>query len=1188
MPSGSPREKAENNAMNQKYFRFVAFVLLFGVLLLGAGLSWAQTETGSITGTVSDSTGAVIPKATVTVHEEATGTTRVTTTDESGLYAVSNLLPSAYVVTVEAAGMKKMTQHVQVTVGQKLGLNFKMEVGAENTVVEVTGGGAEHVNTETQEIGTEITSQEVMQLPTLNRNPYSLVTTAASVSEDDPSGRGVGVSINGLRSAGTNVLLDGAANNDEFVAAVGQQVPLDSLQEFSVITNSFGAEYGRATAGVVNVVTKSGTNTWHGSAYEVGRWSGISANTYFNNDNDITKPVYTRNQFGGSVGGPVIKDKLFFFFNPEWTRVRSSSVDTGMIADPAFISLLAPTSQSFFTAYGVPRSGLRNIGSVTLAQSGFCVPNPNVGQVSCTNLNQSTTAFDEVAWLAPGDAGGGAPENTYDIVGRVDYNFSNKTTFYSRYAIYNEIDTAGYINTSPYVGYDTGQDLRDQNMLLSLTHTLGSNMTEQTKFVYNRLKTDQPLGAQPVSPTLYLTTNQAAAINGQDIYFPGYSATTPGSAIPFGGPQNFYQSYEDVSYIHGKHDLRFGAAVTFLIDDRTFGAYEEGIEDLGGSNPGAGLNSLINGVMTDFTAAIYPQGEYPCPGGVPTNPTLIPPSCTITLPVGPPNFSRSNHYTELGFYGQDSWKVGPHLTLNLGLRWEYFGVQHNANPALDSNFYFGGGGSLQQEIANGAVSPTQSSPVGGLWKKDLRNFAPRLGFAWDVFGDGKTAVRGGYGIAYERNFGNVTFNVEFNPPNYAVVVLPGALAGPISTQNYGPLSGTTGSAGLPPSELRWVDPNIPTAYAHLFSATIEHQFGPHVLAGVDYSGSKGVHQYSIANFNACGSAQVYLGAALNPGGTDDCSGTGWTRLNTQYSYINGRFANGSSLYNAAIFRLGLRNLANSGLTLQANYTYSLAEDDLSDTFSSSGNQWNLGTTDPFNPKLDFGPSEYSNRNRIAISGVWEVPFAKDTKGVMREVAHGWAVAPVFTARTGNPFTIYDCATASGLPDNTCPRVALTAPAAKKFSHPTGVDPYGNPLPPDVLNVYNLCNPLIATNSAGQTCPVALQTDETHVNPILGTSDFPPYAPDMTGRDSFTGPGNWNLNLGIYKSFFVGERYKLQFRAEMFNAVNHANLFYTGYTSTVPYFSYISGVYGPNLSTPYLVPTVANPSRTIQATLRFDF
>ncbi len=1149
----------QNLSSNQEEFMNSKWMISVVLALLSA-FAFAQTETGTITGTITDPTGAVIPKATVTALEVSTGGVRSSISDNSGVYAITNLLPSSYVVTVVAAGMEKTTERVQVTVGARLGLNFKMQVGAASTTIEVAAAGPTEVNTETQQLGFEIASQQVMELPTLNRNPYALVVTAASVSEDDPTGRGVGVSINGLRSAGTNVLLDGASNNDEFDASVGQQVPLDSLQEFSILTNNFGAEYGRATAGVVNVVTKSGTNTFHGSAYEVGRWSAISANTFFNDAQTpaITKPIYTRNEFGGSFGGPIEKDKMFFFFNPEWTRVRSAESDTGAVADPTFIALLAPNSQNFFKTYGVPRPGLTTIGTVTLANTGFCTA------ANCLALNQATPAYDLVKWLAPGDAGGGVPQNTYDILGRFDYNISNRTTFYSRYAIYNEIDQAGSVNTSPYVGYDTGQEVRDQNILLSLTHNLSSSITEQTKFVYNRLKTVQPLGTQPVSPTLYLQTNTAASVDGQAIFFPGYSATSPGTAIPFGGPQNFYQSYEDVSYVHGKHEFRFGGSVTFLVDDRTFGAYEEGIEDLGGTSPSIGMGNLISGQLTDFEAAINPQGKYPCPGGIQV------PGCTITLPVGPPNFARSNHYTEMGIYGQDSWKVSPHFTLNLGLRWEYFGVQHNSNPNLDSNFYFGGGGSLQQEIANGAVSPTQTSPIGGLWKKDLKNFAPRIGFAWDVFGDGKTALRGGWGIAYERNFGNVTFNVEFNPPNYAVVVInPAETKGPlfISNANYGPLSGASGSAALPTSELRWVDQDIPTAYAHLFSGTLEHQFGSHILAGIDYSGSKGVHEYSLANMNACGSAQVYLAEPfVAPGSPTDCSGSGWTRLNTQYSFINGRFGNGNSLYNAAIFRLNLRNLANTGLTLQANYTYSLAEDDLSDTFSSSFNQWNLGNTDPFNPKLDWGPAEYSNRNRIALSAVWEVPYAKSTHGVEKQILDGWAVSPILTARTGAPFTIFDCTANSGLTYNQCPRVALTSPAPTGFlSHPIN-------LGGDSYNVYNL-----PTN-----------TIETTVNPILGTSDFPPYSPYMTGRDTFNGPGNWNMNLGIYKSFFVGERYKLQFRSEMFNAFNHANLYYTGYTSTIPYFTNVNGVYGPNLSTYGVTPGVTYPSRTIQMTLRLDF
>jgi outer membrane receptor protein involved in Fe transport len=1166
---------------------FAVLALFFSVF------AFAQTETGAITGTITDPTGAVIPKATVTAREVATGAVRTTTSDASGVYAMTNLLPSVYEVTVEAPGMSKTAERVQVTVGAKVGLNFKMQVGAATTTVEVQAAGTgTQVNTETQELGTEITTQEVMALPTLDRNAYSLVTISPAVSEDDPSGRGAGVAVNGLRSAGTSVLLDGAANNNEFDASIGQQVPLDSLQEFSILTSNYGAEYGRAGAGVVNVVTKSGTNKWHGSAYEVGRWSKISANTYYNNANDITRPIYTRNNFGASFGGPVIKDKLFFFINPEWVRVRSGEVENGVIVDPGFISDLtgggATYTAPFFTKYGIPRSGLKMGAPISLANSGFCTSTAcQTFGASLTPNGMSTTAFDNVEWLAPADAGGGVPQNTYDIVGRVDYNINNKTSFYSRYAVYKEVDMAGSNTTSPYAGYDTPNLVHDQNMLLSLTHTLSSTMTEQTKFVYNRLLNVQPLGTQPVSPTLYMATNGAFSIGGVPVNLPGYNPTSPGTAIPFGGPQNFYQSYEDVSLVHGKHSFRFGGSLTFLLDDRTFGAYEEGIEDLGGTSAAAGLDNLLIGQLTDFEAAIYPQGKFPCPEGIQT------PQCTVTLPVGPPNFSRSNRYTEMGIYGEDSWKVSPRFTLNLGMRWEYFGVQHDKNPLMDSNFYLGGGGSLPQEIANGAVAQTGQSPVGGLWKKDLKDFAPRLGFAWDVFGDGKTAFRGGWGIAYERNFGNVTFNVEFNPPNYAVVdMFPANVGGPINinTQNYGPLSGSTGSAAIPPSSLRWVDQNIPTSYAHLFSATLEHQFGSHIMAALDYSGSKGVHQYSLTNMNACGASQVYLNqpfvdAATSPVAcaagpiSDPVTGfNGWTRLNTQYSSINARRADGASLYNAAIFRVALNNLAKTGLTINANYTYSLAEDDLSDTESSSGNNVNLGYTDPFNPKLDWGPSQFSNRHRVAISGVWAIPYAKDTHGVLKQVLDGWVMSPIFTARTGVPFSIGDYTNASGIPYNQSPRIALLAPAPRRtLSNPILLgDVPGMPNVPGVFDVYNM--------------PSMSIVDETVVNPTLGTSDFGPWSPHMTGRDTFTSMGNYNLNLGVYKTFFVGEKFKLQFRCEMFNALNHANMAmygtsaYIGFGNPYP----ILGEKGPNLSQGGYYPNVDLPARKMQGTLRLDF
>jgi hypothetical protein len=587
---------------------------------------------------------------------------------------------------------------------------------------------------------------------------------------------------------------------------------------------------------------------------------------------------------------------------------------------------------------------------------------------------------------------------------------------------------------------------------------------------------------------------------------PGYGPYAPGNAIPFGGPQNFGQLYEDLSFVKGKHEIRWGGSETYIRDNRTFGAYEES-DNILGNSIGLGLDNLAAGNEYEFAYAIYPQGKYPCVNGVQTA------ACTINLPVTQPNFSRSNRYEESALYVQDSWKIRPRLTFNYGVRWEYFGVQHDVNSNLDSNFYLPSNIGPQNPgfpaaVAAGSVMIADRSPTGGLWKPSLTNFAPRIGIAWDVFGDGKTSLRGGYAVGYERNFGNVTFNVIQNPPNYAVVEAIAGTSGyttvPLSTTNAGFLSGSSGSIAFPPSELRYIQQNIPQSYAHLISASIEHQFFNNTHLEVDYSGSIGVNQYDISYANFPGAGNYYLGIPCTPG---DCEAT----LNNQYAGINLRGAGGSSTYNAMNVRYDIQDIHHTGLTMRANYTYSHSIDDLSDTFSSSANQFNLGYTDFQNPSVDKGSSQFDNRHRVAISAIWDLPFAKNTHGVAKYVLDGWEFAPVFTARTGAPFTIYDLSN-----DNYIyTRVVLdqARPAATRISSGT-----------DQFTLYNFAN--IATGA--------------YVNPKCGCSDFGPFPGNMTGRDAFPTPGTWNLDMGIYKNVKFTESRSLQLRLEAYNAFNHAN------------------------------------------------
>lgn len=1160
-----------NYKTTRRLWAYLLPSLFFGVLVCVFSVRnlRAQAETGQVAGTVTDQSGAVVPNAAVTVTSQATAAVRTTHSGNAGEFVVPNLLPGMYTVKVEAHNFKTTTQLVQIDPGSKVGIDFKLEIGVSTTVVEVAGSAASVlVNTETQTLSQTISNQTLMALPIADtRNPYSLVVTSGNVSEDDPSGRGTGVAINGLRSESTNILLDGAANNDEFSATAGQYVPLDSVQEYSLLTSNFTSEYGRAGAGVVNLTTKSGTNNFHGTAYEYNRVSKLASNDFNNNAYGLPKGIYDRNQFGYSVGGPVKKDKLFFFQSTEWTRIRSAVPIINMIPDPALIALAATPTQAFFSQHGTLRPGLSKIGTYTrgdliAAGTDPCagtLPSYFTGANPCATLPNSTPMFDEVAFSVAGNSGGGAPQNTYDLVGRADWNISDKTTFYGRYARYSEYDFPGQIvSYSPYAGYDTPNTNMDNSVLVSMTHTFSATLVSQSKLVFNRLTNVQPFGKNPDSPTLYFGPNVATNLLNHNVAMPGYLPYSPGNGIPFGGPQNFVQLYQDMSKVHGSHDFRFGGSYTYIRDNRTFGAYQTPIVSLStGSVNILGIDDFLNGTVHQFEGAVNPQGKFPCADV--SNPTS---DCTVTLPVSQPNFSRSNRYNEIGTYGQDSWKVTPRFTLNLGLRWEYFGVQHNKNPNLDSNFYYGGGSDIFQQIRNGGVATVPNSPIGGLWKKDWHNFGPRLGFAWDVFGDGKTSIRGGWGISYIRNFGNVTFNVIQNPPNYAVLSLIGGIDLPtidIPTSLMGPLAGSSGTKALPSVSLRAVNPNIGTAYAHDYSFGAQREVARNVVVDLEYSGSKGVDLYDIANINRYGSGNIYLGDPCPaPGTFPDC----YSRLRaTQYSNVNFRSDKGFSRYNSFNGRVNIRDV--KGVNFVVNYTWSHAIDNLSDTFSSSGNDWNLGYLDPFNPKLDSGDAQFDNRHRIAISGVWAVPFAKSMHGAYKQAFDGWSFAPIFTARTGNPYSIFDCWNAVTV----CPRGFETTAVPSNPQKATAV--------PGLPNTYSILNMCSGAPSDFTGCSFWNgYSGPEYANPVVGYSDFGTFPSNMSGRDAFRTPGDWNMDFSVHKQFFLTERYNLEFRAEMFNLFNHANL--------------IAGAGSAEVNLQPYIPAYYSGNRNIQLALRFQF
>ncbi|MGC2329870.1 MAG: TonB-dependent receptor [Candidatus Acidiferrales bacterium] len=1183
-------------------------ILFFGLALVMAALScqpaWSQAETGSITGTVTDSTGAVIPGATVTAKSVATSAERTVQSGPTGRYVIEGLIPGIYQVTASSGNFQPFKSQAEVTVGGTVTLDAQLSVSGTTTTVEVVGAGGTTVNTQTQELSQLVGTTQMAQLPSLNRDPYDFVGLSGNVSNGDETsnggapnatmtvgqsitGYGVGYSLNGQRETGTEILLDGVENIGVFSEVAGQSVPAYSIQEFSIITNNYGPEYGRASGGVVNVESKHGTNDIHGDAFEFNRLSAYTANTYANVANDVPKGIYTRNNFGYDAGAPIIKNKLFAFFSEEFVRVRSDSQQTEEILDPSFVSLLPSNIQEYFTKFGTgadtPSGTVTTAGQLAAnssTNSGF----PLVGGVpvfplinGVTPVSPTQPVFDVVNFAAPFNAGGGVPQNTYNLLGRVDYNMTDKTTMFFRYARYREDDFPGSSFYSPYPQYDVGGTNDDDSALLSLTHVFSDNLLSTTKVSFTRFDTEASFdNALTQTPNLYLSTSSYAEqidyVSNNVVQLPGLENTAEGSGgLPFGGPQNTLQLSHDVAWTKGRHTMHFGGEYTYIQLNVAYGAYYQANEVLG-SDLGPSLSSLVNaggdmnaGVFASptlqFQARVNAEGALPCATDAYGN-EITTPACTVTPPLPAASPARSYRYNDWAIYGGDSFRLTRRLTLNYGLRWEHYGVQHNNHTDLDSNFY-PGAGSYPENVADGGVSLTSQSSIGEFWKPRWGTLGPRVGFAYDLFGNGRTALRGGFGISYERNFGNVTYNASFNPPASAVVSAncsANSITGAIGTNclnfvtnnDLGPLGQPGPPTALTPSELRDDGVNNEVAQTQFWSLDLQHQLAGNTLVDVSYSGAHGVHLYDLENINMIGAAQEYLGAPLLTG-TDPVSGTTcpysnpvtdvptcYTRLNSQYAAINLRGSSGISSYNALNVKLQTQNIHNTGLTLITNYTYAHSLDDLSTTFSDDLAQGSLGYTNVLDPKLDYGNSDFDIRHRIVISPIWQTPWFKGGSGWQSEALGGWAIARVFTAHTGVPFSIYDESYLINF--YSIPRLTPSTPITE---YHTGtpvqlLDSMGNPIP----NTFS-----------GLTVPAPAAIGP--LNPTLGLSDFGPYPADMTGRGAFRSPGSWNDDLSISKNFKLTERFNLEFRAEAFNIFNHHNFYvnpddnYIGEPTTSP-------------------------------------
>jgi hypothetical protein len=1170
--------------MSYSFKSGIVLGVLSGLLVFGTSSAFGQSEAGQILGTVHDAAGAVIAGATVKVKSVSTGAERSTVTGSAGQYSLPGLEPEKYELTIASPNFQTFKSIVEVTVGGTVTVDAKLAVGQSSTVIEVTAAGAgTEVNTQTQELSQLIDTQQLAQLPSLTRNPYDFVAISGNVSNGDNttnsansgqelSSRGVGYAINGQRESGTEILLDGVENVAVFGVSVGENVPIDAVQEYSIITNNFSAEYGRASGGVVNVTTKSGSNNFHGSAWEFNRLSAYTANTYANDANDIPKGSYTRNQFGFQAGGPIMKNKLFIFESTEWTRVRSQATESEEVLDPSFIAMLPANAQSYFSTYGtglLPASG----AVTTAGQLGALQTPVTIGPINgITAVAPSQPIFDTVNFNVPFDDGGGYPTNTYYLVGRVDYNLNEKTQMFFRAGRENVNDFLGTAFYTPYPQYDVGSTSLNQSYLYSLNHVFTTNLLTNTKISFTRFNSLNSFNAALTSTPSLMITPPTDPVTGALIQLPGlenYGEAGEGG-LPYGGPQNTLQLQHDVSWSKGKHNMRFGGQFTYIQLNVSYGAYAQAVEQLG-STFGDSLNDLTNTIpsttgyvaggnaggsqLTTFAARVNPLGALPCPlnvwgefiGTTASGSNTCPTNSVVTPPLNSAIYGRSYRYKDWALYAQDSFRMTPRLTLNYGLRYEHYGVQHNNDASLDSNFYPGSGAGLEEQVANGSIQIANQSSQGGFWAPRWGTVAPRVGFAYDVYGDGKTSLRGGFGISYERNFGNVTYNASFNPPASAVLsdncppttLNCGYL---ITNNNLGPLGLPGPSSNLPPAEIRMPDPNINVAQTQFWSLAVQHEITHNTIFELGYSGAHGVHLYDIENINQVGAAQAYLGQPLitTP---DPVTGAGCpyvsfepsynninatpspaclTRPNQQMAAINMRGSLGGSSYNALNAKFQTQNLHRTGLSLVANYTWSHSLDDESSTFSDSlqggsGYIGSLGYTDPFDPKLDWGSSDYDVRNRFVVSPIWETPWLKNQNGFAGHALGGWSLVGIFTARSGIPFSVYDYNNIEI--GYTVPRLTPSGPVTYHVGSPQATGP----------NEFSALTVPIPDNFAP-------------LNSTLGISDLGPFPAGMTHRNAFRAPGAWNADMAVAKHFKVTERVGLEFRAEGFDVLNHHNYY----------------------------------------------
>ena len=1125
---------------------------MFLLYLLGASVLMAQMPTATILGFVRDPSGAVVPQANLTARNMETGQTRTSVSADDGSYRFSALPIGKYEVRSEKTGFETdVHSGLTLNVGDEAVVNFELKVGGVEQVTVVTGE-APLVNTTSGSLGSLVNEQKVEDLPLNGRNYIDLTLLQPGVTQHreigaNPTNVGLWYSSNGAPVRSNNLLLDGASLSSflgaNSASASGATLGLDGIREYRVITNAFSAEYGMTMGSQVVMVSKGGTNKWSGDVFEYLRNSVMDARNFFdaldiNNANGKGTdkslpypgkrlPPFQRNNFGGAFGGPIQKDKTFFYAVYEGLRQRQGQT----IIDPM---IPAACHQNLVS------NGTTGYNFDTLAHAQACVSTLTTASLIPNPIYTLLTTVYPLPNL-PGN------QFTYPYVGqtrddygqiRVDHVFSANDSLFARYTIddaqvISAIQTpAGY---QSYPGYLQISLSRGQFATLAEDHIFSQSLLNSARFSFSRTAPRFDSHVPYVGSQYGMVSANSNELG--NINIAGVAGLGPNVTSPAYLPQNAFTWSDDLFYTRGKHSLKFGTLINrFQLLDST-------ARGLRGTATFASIANFMQGTLQNFAE-------------------LTPGS----------NLARSYRYTTLGFYGQDDYRVSSRLTLNLGLRYEFMNQLHER---------YG----IQASVVNLA---TDSGPTVGVPFKNptLHNVSPRFGFAWDIMGDGKTALRGGFAELYDLSTYGTGMNViqpNAQPFSSGSTAQGGAFAIPYVM----PLASVANTLALFNYNMR--QPHILS-----YNLTLERQLPFGIALSVAYAGSRGIDLLGTRDGNPRIPGGVPVNGVCQPlptgqtanltsmvdGSATACWAPTVAGVNPN-SFYNPKipFSNSmvtapaSSNYNALQF--GLTKRLSRGLQFQSSYTWSKLLDNTQAEATQVVSSSPVQPTDAFHSWTDYGPSVFDVTQNWRFNTIYQMPQLSRKTGFLPQVVNGWQMSGILTLETGYPFTV---------------NLQANRSASGAFSSLANLDR------PDLArgrDIYSITHGFsTASNTSvnpAYTCPTAgqpLGTPSLWYDPcafVIPTAGFL----GNTGRNILRGPGLTNLDFSLVKNTAVhqlGENGNLEFRAEFFNILNHPNFDIPARTV----YAGTANAQGPVATAGQITTTLGTVSRQIQLALKVAF